>query len=519
MGKLQRSLEEYANSDYYPYHMPGHKRRLFGKTLAPIAAWDITEIDGFDNLHDARGILKEVQSRAADVYGAEESFFLINGSTSGILSALSAALQKGGKLLMVRGCHKSAYHAAYLRSLEIKYLFTGIHPEFGCILAATAAQVKQALAENQDVQAVLIVSPTYEGLMAETAEIAEVVHKRGIPLIVDEAHGAHLGFHAGWQQNASRQGADLVVQSLHKTLPSMTQTAILHVNGSLIERRKLRRFLEIYQTSSPSYIFMAAMEEAIEIASGAEPFFSAFQQNWKEMMEKLGVCKALHFLKEKSMDAGKLVIADRTGSLSGRQLYDKLRNQYHLQLEMAAGRYVLAMFTIGDTKEGYERLTKALLEIDRECSLGEDGQYAERQNGGEQQNYGEQQNCGEQQNSRGQQNCGEQQNSRGQQNCGEQQNSRGQQNRRKPAEWVCPEQRYPLCEAWDRETERVLLAEAAGRTAGSFIVPYPPDIPIAVPGEVLTKEICRYLQECVREGLTVQGIEEHNHQLYIETIK
>lgn len=489
MGKLQRRLEEYANSDYYPYHMPGHKRRLFGKTLAPIAAWDITEIDDFDNLHDAKGVLQEVQLRAAEVYGAEESFFLINGSTSGILSALSAALPKGGKLLMVRGCHKSAYHAAYLRGLEIKYLFTGIHPEFGCILAATAAQVKQALAENQDIQAVLIVSPTYEGLVAETAEIAEAAHRRGIPLIVDEAHGAHLGFHTGWQQNASRQGADLVVQSLHKTLPSMTQTAILHVNGSLIERRKLRRFLEIYQSSSPSYIFMAAMEEAIEIASGAESLFSTFQKNWKEMMEKLGDCKALHFLRENNMDVGKLVIADRTGSLSGMQLYDKLRNQYHLQLEMAAGRYALAMFTIGDTKEGYERLTEALLEIDRDCGFGGGGQYAERQNRREQQNCGEQQNCEE------------------------------RQNHRRQEEWICPRQCYPLYEAWDRKTERVLLAEAAGRTAGGFIVPYPPDIPIVVPGEMLTEEICYYLQRCIQNGLTVQGIEEQNHQLYVEIIK
>lgn len=489
MGKLQRSLEEYANSDYYPYHMPGHKRRLFGKTLASIAAWDITEIDDFDNLHDAKGILQEVQSRAAEVYGAQESFFLINGSTSGILSALSAALPKGGKLLMVRGCHKSAYHAAYIRGLEIKYLFTGIHQEFGCILAATAAQVEQALIENQDIQAVLIVSPTYEGLAAETAEIAEVVHRRGIPLIVDEAHGAHLGFHAGWQQNASRQGADLVVQSLHKTLPSMTQTAILHLNGNLIERKKLKRFLEIYQSSSPSYIFMAAMEEAIEIASGAEPLFSAFQKNWEEMTEKLGGCKALHFLREKNMDVGKLVIADRTGSLSGKQLYDKLRNQYRLQLEMAAGRYALAMFTIGDTKEGYERLTEALLEIDRDCDFSGEGQDAGRQR------------------------------RRELQACGKLQSYEEQQNHRKQEEWICPGQRYPLHEAWDRETERVLLAEAAGRAAGGFIVPYPPDIPIVVPGEVLTKEICHYLQKCIKDGLTVQGIEEQNHQLYVEMIK
>lgn len=471
MGSLQKRLQEYAESDYYPYHMPGHKRRLFGETLAPVVAWDITEIEGFDNLHDARGILHQLQLRAAEVYGAEESFFLVNGSTSGILSAVSAALPKKGKLLMVRGCHKSAYHAAYLRDLEITYLLPGMHPEFGCTLAATAAQVERALAEEADIGAVLIVSPTYEGLTAETAEIAELVHQRGIPLIVDEAHGAHLGFHAGWQPNASRLGADLAVQSLHKTLPSMTQTAILHVNGGLINRRQLKRFLEIYQSSSPSYLFMAGMEEGIEItAAGAEKLFGDFEKNWNEMLEKLSCCKALRFLREKNMDKGKLVIMDSIGRLSGKQLYDKLLNQYHLQLEMAAGRYALAMFTIGDTTEGYERLTKALLLIDSELES-------------ESRSLTNRESCGQQ------------------------------------GQWICPGQRYPLYKAWDKETEKVLLAEAAGRAAGGFIVQYPPDIPVVVPGEIITEEICCYLQECVNDGLTVQGIEERNSQLYVEIIK
>ncbi len=471
MGSLQKRLEEYAGSDYYPYHMPGHKRRLFGKTLATVAAWDITEIEGFDNLHEARGILHRLQLRAAEVYGAEESFFLVNGSTSGILSAVSAALPKRGKLLMVRGCHKSAYHAAYLRSLEISYLLPGMHPEFGCTLAATAAQVERALAMEPDIGAVLIVSPTYEGLTAETAEIAEIVHRRGIPLIVDEAHGAHLGFHAGWQLNASRLGADLAVQSLHKTLPSMTQTAILHVNGELINRGKLKRFLEIYQSSSPSYIFMAGMEEAIEMtAAGAEKLFGDFEKNWHEMLERLNKCKVLHFLQEKNMDKGKLVIMDCSGRLSGRQLYDTLLNQYHLQLEMAAGRYALAMFTIGDTVEGYERLTKALLSIDGELDSGRVALAAAEPSGRQEQ-------------------------------------------------WICLIQQFPLYEAWDKETEKVPLAKAAGRVAGCFIVLYPPDIPVVVPGEIITEEICHYLQTCVRDGLTVQGMEKQNCQLYVEIIK
>ena len=280
MSELFEKLSAYGESDYYPYHMPGHKRRLKTDTMRELAQIDITEIDGFDNLHDAQSILKQIQEEAAAAYGAEESFFLVNGSTAGILSAISTAVRPGGKILMVRGAHKSAYHAAYLRDLQIAYLWPGVHPLFGCNLPATAKEVEEALQQTPDVQAVFIVSPTYEGLAADVKSIAEAAHKRNIPLIVDEAHGAHLGFDGRWPESSVKQGADLVIQSLHKTLPAPTQTAILHVNGKLVDRCRLRRFLGIYQTSSPSYIFMAAMEDAIATTSAnREKLFGVF---WTE---------------------------------------------------------------------------------------------------------------------------------------------------------------------------------------------------------------------------------------------
>ena len=184
MSELFEKLSAYGASDCYPYHMPGHKRRLKTDTMRELAQIDITEIDGFDNLHDAQGILKRIQEEAAATYGAEESFFLVNGSTAGILSAISTAVSPGGKILMVRGAHKSAYHAAYLRDLQIAYLWPGVHPLFGCNLPATAKEVEEALQQTPDVQAVFIVSPTYEGLAADVKSIAEAAHKRNIPLIV-----------------------------------------------------------------------------------------------------------------------------------------------------------------------------------------------------------------------------------------------------------------------------------------------------------------------------------------------
>lgn len=481
MSELFEKLSAYGASDYYPYHMPGHKRRLKTDTMRELAQIDITEIDGFDNLHDAQRILKRIQEEAAAAYGAEESFFLVNGSTAGILSAISTAVSPGGKILMVRGAHKSAYHAAYLRDLQIAYLWPGVHPLFGCNLPATAKEVEEALQQTPDVQAVFIVSPTYEGLAADVKSIAEAAHKRNIPLIVDEAHGAHLGFDGRWPESSVKQGADLVIQSLHKTLPAPTQTAILHVNGKLVDRCRLRRFLGIYQTSSPSYIFMAAMEDAIATTSAnREKLFGDFWEYWKRMTESLSACRNLIFLKEENSDPGKLAVMDKTGFLDGEQLYEMLLHKYHLQPEMAAGRYVLAMFTIGDTKEGYERLTKALLEIDEYIT-------AER--------------------------------------------SKTAATATQPAEGnrmadavtpVCIQKKTQavigIGRAWDTPKEWVLLKDAEGKTAGEYVNLYPPGSPIIVPGEIFTKDILTEIAAYRQQGFHVQGVKEIEDDIYVSTI-
>lgn len=481
MSELFEKLSAYGESDFYPYHMPGHKRRLKTDTLRELAQIDITEIDGFDNLHDAQGILRRVQEEAAAVYGADESFFLVNGSTAGILTAISTAVSPGGKILMVRGAHKSAYHAAYLRDLQIAYLWPGVHPMFGCNLPATAKEVEEALQQTPDVQAVFIVSPTYEGIAADVKSIAEAAHKRNIPLIVDEAHGAHLGFDGRWPESSVKQGADLVIQSLHKTLPAPTQTAILHVNGKLVDGSRLRRFLGIYQTTSPSYIFMAAMEDAIVTTSAnREKLFGNFWEYWKGMTESLSACRNLIFLKEKNSDPGKLAVMDKTGFLDGEQLYETLLHKYHLQPEMAAGRYVLAMFTVGDTREGYERLTKALLEIDVYIS-------AERSKTADEATQPEE--------------------------------------RGKIADAVTPaciqkktQAVMGIARAWDAPKEWVLLKDAEGKTAGEYVNLYPPGSPIIVPGEIFTKDILTEIAAYRQQGFHVQGVREIKDDIYVSTI-
>ncbi|MCM1027928.1 MAG: aminotransferase class I/II-fold pyridoxal phosphate-dependent enzyme [Roseburia sp.] len=479
MRHLFDKLEAYGRSDIYPCHMPGHKREALGKLPPALAGIDVTEIEGFDNLHHPEGILLELQQRAARLCGAEESFYLVNGSTGGILSAVSAALPRGVRILMARNCHMSAYHAAYLRGLKVTYLYPELLEEYDIYEAVTGDQIRLALEREPDIGAVLIVSPTYEGRIADVASIARIVHDRGIPLIVDEAHGAHLGLNRRVHENSCQAGADLAIQSVHKTLPALTQAALLHVNGRLIDRGVLRRFLRIYQSSSPSYLLMASIDSALDyVESCGEEAYAAFERQYREMLKNLRKCRHLRFLPEdlERQDLGKLVISVKNTAITGGQLYDTLLKSYRIQTEMAAESYVLAMFTLGDRPEGYARMEQALLEIDGK--LGKDS-GEDSESGGV--------------------------------FCIRLERFLGREEE--------PSSAVPLGIAWDEEKELTLLSECAGRYAGEFISLYPPGIPLAVPGERLTEEMVRDVSRWLEEGLNVQGLERRGGEDFVWTLR
>lgn len=367
MEKLSDALFSYAGSDYYGFHMPGHKRNK-KVTGAPLPyEIDITEIDGFDNLHHAKGILKEAQERAASVYRAEETCFLVNGSTAGILSAVLGCTQRGEKILTARNCHKSVYHAIELNELEPVYLYPRFEEEKGINGPVEVEAVRDALRLNPDIRAVIIVSPTYDGVVSDVRRIAEAAHEYGIPLIVDGAHGAHFGFHPYFPEHANAQGADVVINSVHKTLPALTQTALIHMNGIYADRDEVKKYLHIVQSSSPSYVLMAGIDECICMLKerGGEVF-----EVYVKLLEKTRA--RLHELKSLKLvetdDRSKLVISVKGTDCSSQELYYRLLKEYHLQMEMAAGSYVLAMTSVGDTAEGMDRLVRALLEMDEEIT-------------------------------------------------------------------------------------------------------------------------------------------------------
>jgi len=365
MKSLYQHLKEYGESDFYGFHMPGHKRNVNMMGAELPYQIDITEIEGFDDLHHPAGIIGQAQDRAARVYQAEETHFLVNGSTVGILSAIMGTVNRGEKILAARNCHKSVYNAIRLKELEPVYLYPRFREDL-CLNGELAAEdVKQALDAEPDIKAVVIVSPTYDGVVSDIPAIAAAAHDRQIPLIVDEAHGAHLGFHEYFPENGNGRGADIVIHSLHKTLPALTQTALLHMNGSLVKRKQIRQYLQMLQSSSPSYILMAGIDACIEMMEvKGKDVFNRYVCRLNETRKELSKLNSLKLIETECYDYSKIVISVQNTDITSKELYCRLLEEYHLQMEMAAGTYVLAMTAPGDTAEGFQRLVRALKEID-----------------------------------------------------------------------------------------------------------------------------------------------------------
>lgn len=465
---LDKKLQSYANSDYYPFHMPGHKRVPF--PFPNPYSIDITEIDGFDNLHHAEGILKEAQARAAEIYGARETFYLVNGSTSGILSAISAALPRQGVLLMSRNSHKSAYHAAYLRELETVYLLP-VMTEFGISGSIPPSHVAQALEDLPQINAVFITSPTYDGVVSDIRAIADIAHSHDLPLIVDEAHGAHFPFSETFPFSALQCGADIVIQSLHKTLPCLTQTALLHVNSDRVDRDVLKRFLGIYQTSSPSYLLMSSMEQCIRfLKEEGTDRMAEFMRLLKQFYEKAKNLQHLQVF-DKSFcppeicydhDRSKILISVGDTGLTGKELYDILLHTYHLQMEMSSGHYVTALTSIMDSAEGLNRLFAALKEIDRKFHPSDSSP----------------------------------------------------QNRLLTSEHIyqIPKPGMSISLALEQPGELLPLKASTGHVSQEYIYLYPPGIPLVAPGEILTGNILRTISQCQKQGLSVEGLSDMSNE-------
>ena len=481
---LSDALAALAAGEDYPFHMPGHKRQ---PADAALHTMDITEIDGFDDLHETTtgpqaGLIGELEERAADLYRADRSYLLVNGSTAGVLAAVSACCPGGSCLVAGRNSHRRLYHAAYLRNVRLTLAEPEYLPDWACYGVLSPRKLEETLssldAKENPGGAVFVTSPTYEGICSDIRALADIAHAHGLPLIVDQAHGAHFGLDGRLPENALTQGADLVIMSLHKTLPAVTQTAILHAGGDRIDHTRLRRFLRIYQTSSPSYLLMRSIDDCIRgmrtdashwcdrllthrqrIDAASADFTHVRLSSWagKEKGKTDAVDAAL------VTDPCKLLVS-APGFADGRALYELLRVRYHLQPEMAAGPSVLLILTGSDTEQGITRLIHALQEIDRMIPDMKSNQAESEREGFT------------------------------------------------SAQILVVDGAGGTAEtdlsAWDAPRTACPLAAAKGRIAAEFVTIYPPGIPQLIPGRRITAADIRILTEAIRRGCTVHGLQE-----------
>ena len=423
---LYDKLKEYSKSDFYPFHMPGHKRNVnlikeqYGIDI------DITEIDGFDMLYEADDV-----------------------------TAMHSCLTQGDRIIIGRNCHKAVYNASELLKLNNTYLYPKYIPKYGINGGYSAKELENLFEKNSNIKAVVITSPTYDGIVSDIKNLADITHKNGAVLIVDEAHGAHFGISDKFPKPAYDMGADLVIESMHKTLPTFTQTALLHLSKEgkkRVDEKKIKHFWSIFQTSSPSYVFMANMDKCISfLDKNGNEIYEKFSNDIEEFRKKCDKLHNIHIPGKEligtndvfDVDLSKLIINSNMG---GKPMNDILRKKFHLEMEMEAAKYVLAITTFCDNKEGFDRLYKALDYIDAQIKKNTN-------------------------------------------------KSEIKKIKNTNFELVRNIQEMSISNAVNSNTKLVDIENAINKVSAEYLYLYPPGIPLIVPGEVVNVKLVEQIKE------------------------
>lgn len=441
-------LREHASCSPVSFHMPGHKGRDlymengFGDFLEGVMDWDITEIPGADNLFQPEDRLAETMEKYKNLYGSKKSYLLINGSSAGILASILTCVSKGGKLIIARNSHKSAFNALQLGDITPLFAYPDIVEKYGIMGEVTVEEIKTCMDENPDAEAVILPSPNYYGICSDIEKIAKEVHKRGKTLIVDQAHGAHLKFFGKAKSlitpaAAEDSGADIVINSTHKTLGSFTQTAVMNVCSERVNRAVLEDKLQILQSSSPSYPLMASLDiNADLLIEKGDTLIRRWSDDLKWFYEEAEKVPYLDIMKGENLDATKINIDMSAYGVNGNELEEFLMDR-GIFIELVAGNMIMCMTGIGNKRQDYVRLLDALKEL---ASLRA---------------------------------------------------TVGSQKKKQP-------EALSKRLSWHGapvQKEYVALGEAAGRVCASSVIPYPPGIPIVCSGEIIDEDIVAYIKE------------------------
>lgn len=444
MKNLFQKLSAYAALKRASFAMPGHKggRGFSEEFKSKIAEIDVTELADTENLHAPRSLLVSASERLAKIYGSERSFFLTGGSTSGV-HIMMHSVCTGGKLLVNRNCHRSVINCAALSGYRLKFLGQDTDKNLLCPLPPTAAEVEKALSEDKEIAAVLITSPDYYGHMADIAAISRVCHKEKIPLLVDEAHGAHL---AAFGKGAIMSGADMAVNSAHKTLNALNQAAYLHIKSDLVDKDRVAALAPMVQTSSPSYPIVASAELALGgIGEEWKKLAGYIDKKRTELKKNTKVAFA-----EGETDPTRIVFGLSGYEITGYEMEKVLRERYNIDVEMSDRFNVVAIATPANTTEEIDSLFAAAEEILSEAAFAQNKDFP-----------------------------------------------------MPPA----PVERMTARDAFFAKGEKTELSAAEGRVSKTNITAYPPGTAIVAIGEEITAEHIEYITGIKRLGAEIEGME------------
>ncbi|BBB90333.1 arginine decarboxylase [Methylomusa anaerophila] len=478
---LLAAMNNYVTEGVIPFHTPGHKQ---GKGMHPALgnimgknamALDLALMAELDDLHEPHGPIKAAQDLAADLYGADYSYFVVNGTTGGIYAMILTIAGPGEKVIVPRNAHRSIIGGIILSGAIPVFIQPEVDYELGLAMGVTPATVAKALKQHPDAKGVLVINPTYYGVATDLKQIVDIVHEHGIPVVVDEAHGPHLKFSDRLPVQALDAGADIVAQSTHKIIGALTQCSLVHCRKGRIRVPRLKAMLQLVQSTSPNYILMASLDVArMQMATqGRELVEKAVDlANWARQ-EINGIPGLYCFGEEKlgnpgvdRLDPTKVTVTVKGLGLKGAEAERILRHQYKVQVELSDMYNILFLITLGDSKEDAVKMVAAL----RDMAVTSHGT---RDFSGITDIY---------------------------------------THDTYPAS---PEQVISPRDALFGNTVMVPFEDSEGKICAEIVTFYPPGIPVLCPGELITQEIIDYCHRLQAAGLHISGPEDY----LLKTIK
>ncbi len=467
---LFTGLLEHAKKNPIQFHIPGHKKgagidpefkKFIGENALSI---DLINIGPLDDLHSPKGIIKQAQELAAEAFGADHTFFSVQGTSGAIMTMVMAVCGPDDKIIVPRNVHKSVMSAIVFSGAIPVFIHPEIDEKLGISHGITTDAVEKALKQHPDAKGVLVINPTYFGISADLKKIVEIAHSYNVPVLVDEAHGAHIHFHDELPLSAMQAGADIAATSVHKLGGSMTQSSILNVKEGLVSAKHVQSILSMLTTTSTSYLLLASLDVARRrLATEGKELIDKTIKLAQSIRKQINEIDHLYCVGEEILgskatfdyDPTKLIISVKDLGMTGFEVEKWLRERHNIEVELSDLYNILCIVTSGDSELEGNALVKALTELADECE-----HRAEKV---------------------------------------------------EPLQVLLPD--IPVLaltprDAFYSETETIPLEESVGRIIAEFIMVYPPGIPILVPGEIISKENLYYIQKNLEAGLPVQGPED-----------